>query len=392
MSGINQLKGYVEVDEEKLEMLRGLKQRSELRLCRSFEKSNVELDKKYALDDINYEVCENLDHALLNEKREIPPAKYCPKCGLQFGEGENFCPDCLVTLKEISDAADIRSIETDPDMEYIKKIDSGNILTQENIELINDFDFTIDDFKGVLHSIKAQAFRNLDNMIRENDIDLNGLDVLDKAILFAKAFVNVEYKSYGGQLGYFEFDRIYVDDRQRKSLQITTIIHELTHFLIKEILTRTVCEILDCTKNVHVESVVTYILTYSVFNNLIDEYAAHSVEGRFTIFGYQDYSSFIALQRDLDAEHIDIAKTIGNTFSIYIKDLMEGFLDWDVREEIKEQFLSDTIERPNYEQLIFESCNRLSDEGFMKAIWMILTDGFQNADEEVIASYESRFK
>ena len=257
--------------------------------------------------------------------------------------------------------------------------------------MINAFDFTIDDFKDVLHSIRAQAFANLDGLIRDNGLDLDEMDVLDKIILFAKSFVNVEYKSYGEELGYFEFDKIYVDDRQRTSLQITTFIHELAHFLIKEILTRTVCEILDCTKNRHVESVVTYILTYSVFNNLIDEYAAHSVEGRFTIFGYQDYSSFIALQSDLDEEHIDMAKTIGNTLSIYIKDMLEGFIDWDLREEIKDQFLADTIEKPNYAQLSFESCSRLNDEGLMKAIWLILSEGFRNADAEVIESYEQQF-
>ena len=257
--------------------------------------------------------------------------------------------------------------------------------------MIDAFDFTIRDFHRIAFSIKSQAFRNLDSLIGKYDMDLDDLDVLDKVILFAKSFVHVEYKSYGGQLGYFEFDRIYVDDRQRNSLQITTLVHELTHFLMKEILTRMVCEILDCTKNSHVESVVTYILCSSVFNNLIDEYAAHSVEGRFTIFGYQDYSSFLALQDELDPEHVEIAKTIGNTFSIYIKALLEGFLDWDVRNEIKDQFLADTIERPNYSQLQFESCNKLSDEGFLKAIWLILTEGFQNADEEVISSYMEEY-
>ena len=132
-------------------------------------------------------------------------------------------------------------------------------------------------------------------------------------------------------------------------------------------------------------------MTSSVFNNLIDEYAAHSVEGRFTIFGYQDYSSFLALQDDLDGEHVDIAKTIGNTFSIYIKELMEGFLDWDLRKEIKDQFLADTIEKPNYSQLSFESCNKLSDEGFLKAIWLILTDGFENIDMEVVNRYMEEY-
>ena len=397
MSKINQLKGYVEVDEEKLEMLEDIMPRLQLRLSKPiFEKfespeMNIELEVCDDYDSLDNDF-EDLDYAPISEKCEIPPEKYCPKCGLKFSEGENFCPDCLVTLKGISDTVDIKSIQIDPNLEYVRKNDSRDILNDANIELINDFDFTIDDFKGILHSIKAQAFGNLDCMIRDNGLDLDELDILDKVMLFAKSFVNVGYKSYGEQLGYFEFDRIYVDDRQRKSLQITTLIHELTHFLMKEILTRCICEILDCTKNRHVESVATYILTYSVFNSLIDEYAAHSVEGRFTIFGYQDYSSFIALQRDLDREHTDIAKTIGNTFSIYIKDLMEGFLDWDLREDIKEQFISDTIERPNYDQLKFESSSRLSDEGFMKAIRLILSEGFQEADEEVIASYEKQFE
>ena len=136
---------------------------------------------------------------------------------------------------------------------------------------------------------------------------------------------------------------------------------------------------------------VTYILSASVFNRLIDEYAAHSVEGRFTIFGYQDYSSFKVLQKELDPEHTDIAKTIGNTFAICIRDLLEGFIDWDLRDEIKTQFLNDTIEEPDYAELRFESCTRLSDDGFMKAIWLSLTEGFADIDVDVINSYMREF-
>ena len=94
----------------------------------------------------------------------------------------------------------------------------------------------------------------------------------------------------------------------------------------------------------------------------------------------------------MDTEEADIAKVIGNSFAIYIKDLLEGFIDWDLREEIKEQFLSDTLEQPDYRQLALENCSKLSDEGFMKAIWLILTEGLQNADEEVIKSYLNEFE
>ena len=94
----------------------------------------------------------------------------------------------------------------------------------------------------------------------------------------------------------------------------------------------------------------------------------------------------------MDGEESDIAKVIGNSFAIFIKNLLEGFIDWDLREDIKEQFLSDTIEKPDYRQLSLENCNRLSEEGFMKAIWLILTEGLQNADEEVIKSYLNEFE
>ena len=256
----------------------------------------------------------------------------------------------------------------------------------------NPSSFTADDFKDIIHSIKSQAFKNLDKLIADNSIDLDMLDALDKVFAFAKSFVKVEYKSYGGELGYFEFDKVYVDDRQRKSLQITTLIHELTHFLVNEILVHVTCKILNTDKNRHIESVITYILSHSTFNSLVDEYAAHTVEGRFTIFGYQDYSSFLTIQKEMDTEEADIAKVIGNSFAIYIKDLLEGFIDWDLREEIKEQFLSDTLEQPDYRQLALENCSKLSDEGFMKAIWLILTEGLQNADEEVIKSYLNEFE
>ena len=386
----NQLKRYVEIDTEKIEIIESLKPKTAFYSkgvdeCANYSRMEYAEDYNRVCADMEYS-----DEAVLREPSLKLP-KICPKCQKMYPESENFCSDCLVTLKDITDEVDIKAINIDPKIEFAGKAESSNILTDDNFQLISDFDFTIDDFDDILHSIKAQSFKNMDRIIKDNSIDLDDLDALDKVLLFSKSFVNVEYKSYGGDLGYFEFDKIYVDDRQRKSLQITTLIHELTHFLMKEILTHVTCRILDVTKNEHVESVITYILSYSVFNRLIDEYAAHSVEGRFTIFGYQDYSSFIALQNELDGEHIDIAKTIANTFAIHIKDMLEGFLDWDVRDEIKEQFLEDTIEDPDYSQLRFESCTKLSDDGFLKAIWLILTEGFRDADIDTVNSYMREF-
>ena len=378
MFGFDEIGKFVEVDTEKLDLLDELRPSGFSNIKKD---QHVLNERMLACMDIcdKYEAC-----------MDVQPSKACPKCGRRFFEDENFCPDCLVTLKAISDKVDIKTLKTTQNLTFNGKNDYSDILNQECVRKIIDFNFNIDDFNEVLFSIKSQAFKNLDKLIKDNSITLDDLNILDKVLLFTKSFVSVEYKSSGETLGYFELNKIHIDDRQRNSLQITTLIHELTHFLIKEIFVGIICKILDCSKNNHIESVVTYILNYSILNELIDEYAAHSVEGRFTVFGYQDYSSFIALQGDLDKEHVDVAKTIGNTFSIHIKDLLESFIDWDMRDEIKTEFLAETIEQPNYKQLTFENCNKLSDEGFIKAIWLILAD-IENADENKIKALEEEF-
>ncbi|WP_298518270.1 hypothetical protein [uncultured Methanobrevibacter sp.] len=321
--------------------------------------------------------------------------KQCPECGRKFSVDNIHCPDCLVKLKVITDYVDVKYIESKPEFEFIGSTDYESfdgLLCKENAESVSRFDFDSGDYDSLVRNIKRQSFKNLDILVQENDIELDDLEILDKVILYAKSFVEVDFKSYGGTLGYFEYNRIFVDDRQRKSLQITTLIHELTHFLIKEILTRALCIILDTTKNGYTESFVTYILSDSPLNRLVDEYAAHTVEGRFTIFGYQDYSSFVSLQGQVPEEHVEIAKTIGNTFANSVKDILESFLDWDLREEIKEQFLKDTIERPDYRQLAFESCNKLTDEGLLQAVQLILSEGFINPDLELLERYRNEFQ
>ena len=188
-------------------------------------------------------------------------------------------------------------------------------------------------------------------------------------------------------MGYFESDVISIDDRQTDSLQITTLIHELSHFLIQEILIHILCKLLDATRNSLTESLLTFILSYAHFTQLIDEYAAHNVEGRFTIFGFQDYSSFTQIEQSMDgemtAEEIEITKSIGNTFALSIKEILESLIDRQMREEIKEQFLKDVMERPNYRALEMENCQILNDEGFIKAIWLILNDGCEVAASNI---------
>ena len=240
---------------------------------------------------------------------------------------------------------------------------------------------------GIIRNIKRTSLTNLDNLIKSNYVDMECISTLDRILLFAKSFVNVEYKSYGQQLGYFEFDTITIDDRQPDSLLITTLTHELAHFLLKEILVGVICKLLDCDSNSFIDVIATYILSHSNFTQLVDEYSAHCCEGRFTVYGYQDYSSFLDIVARMDGEmskdEIEITKSIGNTFANVIKGILEIFIDRDLLNDIKKEFLRYHIEDPNYEMLKLENCEVLTNEGFMKSIWLIVSDGFAVASKNV---------
>lgn len=318
---------------------------------------------------------------------KIRPVKTCPKCGEKYPEYENFCFECDVKLKYIK-KNDVGNIKIRHDFACNQQNisnDFNEILSGENLLKINSFKFSQKDLRRIIKNIKSEAIRNLDTAIRENEIDLDELDILDKVILFVKSFVDVEYKSYGAELGYYSFNKIHVDDRQLDSLQITTMLHELTHFLNKEILTHILCSLLGLSKSREIESIITFILSYSKENCLIDEYAAHTVEGRFTLFGYQDYSSFLDIQKEIDMsdEEIEMLKTIGNSLANVNRDIIESFIDDELLSQIKVQFKKDVLDEPNYAQLRLENCTLLNNEGFLRAIQFILLDGFATASQNI---------
>lgn len=371
---IQDLSKYSIDDREKMSLIEGVLKR---------------FPERHVLRSPSNEICQNIilnELDLKFEKLSVEFTKYCPKCGKQYLENENVCFDCLVHLKKISDRIEISEIESNPQFifEGANSFDGfEDLLSEANFKLINEFNFFIDDFSEILHSIKYQALKNFDELVKSNEIDFDELDILDKIILFAKSFVKVNFKASGEQLGYFEDDTIFIDDRQTDSLQITTLIHELAHFIIQEILVRVICKLLDASRNQFIESVVAFILSYAPFTQLIDEYSAHNVEGRFTVFGFQDYSSYFQIEKSLDGdmsrEEIDITKSIGNTFAISIKDILESLIDNNLRKEIKKQFLNDVLDNPNYMALKMENCQILNDEGLIKAIWLVLNDGFEVA-------------
>ena len=374
-SNLNNLSEYVTPDIEKRQLIDKLLPGTVFHSRKQFFAEEIVL-KQMEMHDVCYPA-----------EKGIQLIKICPKCGRKYPNYENFCFDCDVKLKDVEDV-NVKNIEICH--EFTCKGSNAfdeftDILTQENLIKINEFQFEMSDFDRIIKAIRSKALKNLDNAIKENEISLDDLTILEKVILFTKSFVDVEYKSYGAELGYYSFNKIHVDDRQLDSLQITTMLHELTHFLNKEILTHILCHLLDASKTRQMESVIAFILSFSSENCLIDEYAAHTVEGRFTLFGYQDYSSFLSIQNTLERtdDEIEMLKTIANSLANVIKGIIESFIDDELLSDIKVQFRKDILDDPNYAQLKLENCTLLNDEGLLRAIQFVLLEGFATAGQNV---------
>ena len=76
-------------------------------------------------------------------------------------------------------------------------------------------------------------------------------------------------------------------------------------------------------------------------------------------------------------------KTIGNTFAIAIKHILESFINADLLKDIKNQFKSDIMDQPDYKNLALENCTLLNKEGLTRAVRFILYDGFAVAMDNI---------
>lgn len=333
--------------------------------------------------------------------------KVCKCCGAKYPKEYDSCIQCRCDkpLSYITTTR-IKDIKTQPNhfynfKDYSNKLDDiSQLLSDDNVAKLNGFNLSQVQFDAILNKIKATSKDVLNDLTEEYHIDLDSLKPLEKILLFSKSFVKTEYKEGGGDLGHFEFNEIYIDDRASDALQITTIIHELSHFLLAEILEQVISIILNTEKTDAIEAFVCYLLVRDNFNYLVDEYCAHTVEGRFALLGYQDYGSYTQMLNDFikenGEEYISVATEIGNTFAFYIKDIMTSFIDEDLREDIKDEF-SKINDQPKFSELRYETSGVYEWERFSKAIKIMLTKDLDDilnneSDFEKLELYAVKFR
>lgn len=286
---------------------------------------------------------------------------FCSKCGQKNKVAKDYCIKCGSILRKLDN------------IKYGDKITSfEEMFTQKHKEQLNEIPLTNEVYELILNNIYEIGKKSIQN---------TGSTALEKVANIVEAYARWSYKSKGGELGFYTANNIKLDDRLNDSAQIATLIHELSHHLLAEIHEQILMYYWEVEKTYEIEVFVQYILA-SGNVVLMNEYCAHTVEGRFIPHGYQNYGSFntiLEAQKDeLDQDMIFISLVLGNTIAEDIIHLLEHFIDEDLRKEIKQQYNNDQLP-PSYSQIGMETTDMMDSESRNELIMAPIIGSFDMA-------------
>ncbi|MBQ2652364.1 MAG: zinc ribbon domain-containing protein [Methanobrevibacter sp.] len=310
--------------------------------------------------------------------------KSCDVCGTLNLKEDNFCSHC--GNKFITEHVCPFCGEVNPN-HVTHCVKCGN---QINPITIDDFDTLFSQFnKNLLANAEIsdmQYQKILSNIfVRADFYEIYGDTIKNKILNFASIFTECKTKARGYERGFIFFGKyIYYDDRLDDSVQIATIIHELGHYFLFNIVENLLCEIFKVNTSTTLQSFVWYFLTLPEFK-VMNEYCAHTVEGRFIPYGYQNYGSFNLLveHMQIDKDSLDGMVVFGNTFANEIIMHLEKYIDNDLRQEIKMQYRKDSNE-PTYKSILTETDDCLSLNLKNRTLIQVLSDIFEEASEDNI--------
>ncbi|WP_407381631.1 zinc ribbon domain-containing protein [Methanobrevibacter sp.] len=297
---------------------------------------------------------------------------FCSKCGKENSSSNIYCSQCdFILMKD----------------EYFNlgRLNSFNeIINDENLKILEENPLTEMEYAIILKNITRMAHDYLDDLSQE----FKTRSTLGKIKLLALSYADVSYKSRGAEFGSYSYNHIEIDDRLNDCDIISTLIHELTHHLFNEIFEQMLMYIWEVEKSDALEAYVSFTLGINPVLVLANEYCAHTVEGRFIPYGYQNYGSFNNLlvesfDLEKDSEIIYFALKLGNSIADDIIHILEGFVTAQIRHDIKDVFKNDYAKAPDYDAILLESSETFTTDEKLSHMHVILMSGITIAGEDV---------
>lgn len=281
--------------------------------------------------------------------------KTCDVCGTRNFKENNYCTHCGNKLIMEHICPVCGEINSDAATHCVKCNNQLNPISIDDFDILfNDFNQNLLANANVDDSEYLELLSNI--FVRADYIDIWGETTKNKILNLASIFTECKPKSRGYERGFiFLGTCIYYEDRLVDSVQIATIIHELAHYFLFNIIESLLCDILKVKPSSVIQSFVWYFLMFPEFK-IMSEYCAHTVEGRFIPYGYQNYGSFNSLVENcgFDEESLQTMIKLGNSFANEIIVYLEKYIDDDLRNEIKLQYRKD-LTPPTNESILSET-------------------------------------
>ena len=313
---------------------------------------------------------------------------YCSQCGTKNPEVNTFCNKCGSTLIK----PEYFNLQT--------YYDFNQLFTNVNKKILEELSFSVGAYNTIIENIKDEGKANYEKLLDEIPYEKQqSMDILSKIKLITNAFAKISYKSRGAELGSYSFNMINIDDRLDKANQISTLIHELTHHLVAEIFEQALMYLLEVKKSETLEAFIWLVLLGNPTAVLMDEYCAHTVEGRFVPHGYQNFGSFNNVlnqsfdpEKEEDRQMVQSHIVLGNSIAEDLIRLLEGFITPQLREEIKAQYKKDFNFPPKYDQIVCETKETLPYQVKASIINIMLVSAFETAQEVDVDDALNEFK
>lgn len=255
---------------------------------------------------------------------------------------------------------------------YPNRINNLVLITKgNNIQLLREKKIPLKVYQSMLDYIVKDAINKTCNF--------NG-DIYHKIEEFTKCFVNLSYESQDEKMGYYIFNNVVVDINSNDSFKIATLIHELAHHLLSEIFEQVIMYVFNSQKTDIIEAFAYYALFYKDEYILLNEYCAHTVECHFMPYKWNNYESFNKLLNNYDLtdpedlRKIDDAIILANTFALDIIYMLEQFINSELNDEIKVQYLNDGLYNTYHLGSKFKTIEKYSEDAKISLIHSILVN------------------
>ena len=253
--------------------------------------------------------------------------KICPRCGAESPDISKFCINC--------------GSEFEFNMGFDKYIN------RETVDILESSNLCEVEYDDIINDIIASAKIKYNALMEDSYSHEEDMFPIDKILLIANSFASLSFKNEGSDYGHYGFNLIQIDERLNSSFQIFTIIKQLAHHLLAEILENVMAYVLGIEKDDELESVIAASFKFEA-PNLMDEYCACIVQERFIPYGYQNFNSFYEIfdnVEDKNSENITFYLNLANSLAQDIFLILDEFIDVDLREKIKIQFQVDNIKK-----------------------------------------------